>query len=122
MTSNILYVLVFCRINEPSLFTDLQIQFYYVPLSEVSTATEASLNSAPHHHRKSLDSADYLVQPLMESTQLLHGEDVWLGCFVGNMDSWYERNVLLTTHNLLRIIPSVSSVSSVFTSVCLLEV
>lgn len=105
------------RINEPSLFTELKIQFYYVPLSEVSTATEVSLKSAPHHHHKFSDSADHLVQPLVEGMQpLLYGEDVWLGCFVGNMDSWYERNVLLTTHNLLRIIPSVSSTtwSSVF--------
>ena len=74
----------------------------------MSTATEASLNSTSHN-RKSLDSADHLIQPLVDAAhQSLYGEDVWLGCFIGNMDSWYERNVLLATHNLLRIIPSVS--------------
>ena len=97
-----------CRIHEPNLFTGLQIQFFYVPLSEVSTATEASLNGTTHN-RKSSESADHLIQPLIDGAQpSLYGEDVWLGCFLGNMDSWYERNVLLATHNLLRIIPSVS--------------
>ena len=97
-----------CRITEPGLFTGLQIQFFYVPLSEVSTATMATLNNASHH--KTSDSADHLIQPLVDSAQSsLCGADVWLGCFLGNMDSWYERNVLLATHNLLRIIPSVSA-------------
>ena len=102
------------RIHEPSLFTELQIKFFYVPLSEVSTATQATLNSAPHHH-KSSESADHLIQPLVDGAQLsLYGEDVWLGCFLGNMDSWYERNVLLATHNLLRMIPSVSDCVRIF--------
>ena len=103
------YLICFpCRVNEPSLFTELQIKFFYVPLSEVSTATQATLNAT--HHHKSSDSADHLIQPLVDGAQpSLYGEDVWLGCFLGNMDSWYERNVLLATHNLLRIIPSVSN-------------
>ena len=103
-----------CRIHEPNLFTGLQIQFFYVPLSEVSTATEASLNGTTHN-RKSSESADHLIQPLIDGAQpSLYGEDVWLGCFLGNMDSWYERNVLLATHNLLRIIPSVSGTEQLY--------
>lgn len=108
MNNNISVLLLPCRVHEPSLFTGLQVQFYYVPLSQASTATEASLNSASQH-QKPLDSANHLIQPLVDGAQpSWYGEDVWLSCYIGNMDSWYERNVLLATHNILRIIPSVS--------------
>lgn len=101
-----------CRVNEPCLFTGLQLQFYYVPLSEVSTATKTILNATTSSRRKPSDSVDHLIQPLVDGVQpSFYGEDVWLGCFVGNMDSWYERNVLLATHYLTHIIPSVSVLS-----------
>jgi len=81
--------------------------FYYVPMSEVSTATTATLSE-----RRSSESSSDLIQPLVDASQpSLFGEDVWLGSFVSNKDSWYERNVMLATHNLLRIIPSVSCTS-----------
>jgi len=97
------------RTKEPSLFAGVKILFYYVPMSEVSTATTASLSD----RRLSESITDNLIQPLVDASQTaLFGEDVWLGSFVGNKDSWYERNVMLATHNLLRVIPSVSIVFS----------
>ena len=110
LSKNMLFVNEFisCRIKEPSLFAGIKMLFYYVPMSEVSTATVASVSG----RRLSESSADNLIQPLVDASQpALFGEDVWLGCFVSNKDSWYERNVMLATHNLLRIIPSVSCAS-----------
>ena len=109
-----LLFLVSFRIKEPSLFAGMKMLFYYVPISEVSTATTTSLSG----RRSSESSADNLIQSLVDASQpALFGEDVWLGCFVGNKDSWYERNVMLATHNLLRIIPSVSCASMVVAAV-----
>lgn len=97
------YVVMSCRQNEPDLFSNLVVQFYYVPLS-VSTFTRGEDSSSSS---KKKDSA--LPEHMLEHSQnSLVGEDVWLACYLSQFDSWYERNVLLAVHNALRIIPAVS--------------
>ena len=96
------HVVMSCRQNEPDLFSNLVVQFYYVPLS-VSTFTRGEDSSSS----KKKDSA--LPEYMLEHSQnSLVGEDVWLACYLSQFDSWYERNVLLAVHNALRIIPVVS--------------
>lgn len=91
-----------CRQNEPDLFSNLVVQFYYIPLT-VSTFTRGEDSSGSK--RKDSSLPEYMLE---HSQNSLVGEDVWLACYLSQFDSWYERNVLLAVNNTLRIIPAVS--------------
>ena len=48
-----------------------------------------------------------LPEPMLEQLDM-SGNDIHIGRFLAHMDSWYERNVMLTVHHTLRLLPSVS--------------
>ena len=98
------HVVMSCRQNEPDLFSNLVVQFYYVPLS-VSTFTRGEGSSSGKSKKNDSALPEYMLE---HSQNSLVGEDVWLACYLSQFDSWYERNVLLAVHNALRIIPAVS--------------
>ncbi len=50
-----------------------------------------------------------LPEPMFEQVDF-SGNDVHMGRFLAHMDSWYERNLMMAVHHLLRLIPSVSKV------------
>ena len=90
------------RQDEPALFTNLEVRFYYIPLSVTTFVSSAEDRSA-------LKKKDNMPEFLSEASQnSILGEDVWLACYLSQFDSWYERNVLLAVHKALRIIPAVS--------------
>ena len=91
------------RRDEPNLFNGLDVRFYHIPLSRASLIH--GLNSEPAYSAPS--STSDLPEPLFEQINN-SGNDVHIGRFLSHMDSWYERNVMLATHHLLRLVPSVS--------------
>ena len=93
----------YLRCEEPNLLNGLDVRFYHVPLSRASLI-----------HTPNADSSSPGVQPTPDLPEPMSeqidnsGNDVHIGRFLSNMDSWYERNVMLATHHLLRLVPSVS--------------
>lgn len=101
------------QIDEPNLLSGVELQFYHIPLSRASLIhsqfpelAQASLLEAHSQGGTSGGSPD-LPEPMFEQVDM-SGNDVHMGRFLGHMDSWYERNVMMATHHLLRLIPSVS--------------
>ena len=47
-------------------------------------------------------------EPMMEQFNT-SGNDVHIGRFLAHMDSWYERNLMIAAHHLLRLLPAVSA-------------
>ena len=90
------------RMDEPNLFSGLDIRFYHVPLSRASTLYGIDMGgaSSPPEHPD-------LPEPMMEQFNT-SGNDVNIGRFLAHMDSWYERNLMIATHHLLRLLPAVS--------------
>jgi hypothetical protein len=86
------------RHDEPALFSNLEVRFYYIPLS-VTTFTEDS--SALK--KKENCMPEFLAETSQNS---ILGEDIWLACYLSQFDSWYERNVVLAVHKALRVIPA----------------
>ena len=101
------------QIDEPNLLSGVELQFYHIPLSRASLIhsqfpelAQASLVGA-HGQGSTAGGNPDLPEPMFEQVDL-SGNDVHMGRFLGHMDSWYERNVMMATHHLLRLIPSVS--------------
>ena len=94
--------------EEPNLFVGLDVRFYHVPLSVASSADwqfpERNQNSAG-------DTSEVILEQLNNC-----GLDVNIGRYMAHLDSWYERNIALAVHHTLRLLPSVSSFSSLHTS------
>ena len=90
----------YLRIEEANLFAGLEVRFYHVPLSQVSTTYGQLPGIGTHSH------AD-LPEPMLEPVDR-DGSDIHIGRFLGHMDSWYERNVMQTVHHILRLLPPVS--------------
>ncbi len=93
------------RTDEPNLFSGLDIRFYHVPLSKASTVYGidmggASVSSTPRVNPE-------LPEPMMEHLNT-SGNDVHIGRFLAHMDSWYECNLMIAVHHLLRLLPAVS--------------
>ncbi len=93
------------RMDEPNLFSGLDIRFYHVPLSRASTIYGidmggASVSSTPQPNPE-------LPEPMIEQFNT-SGNDVHIGRFLAHMDSWYERNLMIAVHHLLRLLPAVS--------------
>ena len=95
------------RCEEPNLLNGLDVRFYYVPLSRASLIHSLNSNSAPPTSSSPSATPPDLPEPLFEQIDN-SGNDVHIGRFLSNMDSWYERNVMIATHHLLRLVPSVS--------------
>ena len=96
------------RMEEPNLFSGLELRFYYVPLSRASTLYGiemggASFGSTPPKNPE-------LPEPMMEHIDT-SGNDVHIGRFLAHMDSWYERNLMIAVHHLLRLLPFVSYIA-----------
>ena len=92
------------RCEEPNLLNGLDVRFYHIPLSRASIIH--SLNSEPS--AASSTTPPDLPEPLLDQIDN-SGNDVHVGRFLSHMDSWYERNVMIATHHILRLVPSVSS-------------
>ena len=87
--------------SDPSIFSGLEVLFYYIPLSHTSTAY-GHMSDVPQVGAGSGD----LPEPF-NTTADLTGNTIHIARFLSYMDSWYERNVMLAVHNTLRIIPTV---------------
>ena len=101
----------YLRCEEPNLLNGLDVRFYYVPLSRASLIHSLNSDSAvPNVSSSSSPSAtpSDLPEPLFEQIDT-SGNDVHIGRFLSHMDSWYERNVMIATHHLLRLVPCVST-------------
>lgn len=101
------------QMDEPNLLSGLELQFYYIPLSRASLIH----SQFPELARASLGAGmpggggggafSDLPEPMFEQVDM-SGNDVHIGRFLAHMDSWYERNVMMSVHHLLRLIPCVS--------------
>ena len=104
----------YLRCEEPNLLTGFDVRFYYVPLSRASLIH--SLNPEPLYPAPSSATPTDLPEPLFDQVDN-SGNDVHIGRFLSHMDSWYERNVMLATHHILRLVPSVSCRLVIFTTI-----
>lgn len=118
------------QVEEPNLVSSLDLRFYYVPLSRASLLysqhPELALRSSLPSQMSmssggggvggggsssalplSSGASFELPEPMFEQIDL-SGNDVHIGRFLGHMDSWYERNLMMAVHHLLRLLPSVS--------------
>lgn len=92
----------YLRVKEPTLFLNLNFDFYYVPLSRASSGWAGSHSATP-------GAVLYEPpQPALEEGREELGNDIQVGRYLGHMDSWYEMNVMLAIHNTLGLIPDVS--------------
>ncbi len=96
----------YLKCEEANLLGGLEVRFYHVPLSRASSSHELF----PENSAGSQGNP-YLPEPLSEVFNR-GGNDVHIGRFLAHMDSWYERNVMQTIHNLLRLLPPVGQVMS----------
>ena len=86
--------------EEPNLFLGLDVRFYHVPLS---TASSADWQIPERNQNATGDMADSILEQPNTC-----GLDVNIGRYMSHLDSWYERNITLTVHHTLRLLPSVS--------------
>ena len=91
------------QLEEPNLLSGLEVRFYHIPLSRASMAHW----QLPELSLASQQAGADLPEPMAEQVDT-SGNDVHIGRFLAHMDSWYERNVMLTVHHTLRLLPSVS--------------
>ena len=102
----------YLRCEEPNLLNGLDVRFYYVPLSRASLIhslnSDSSTPTFPSSSSSPSATPSDLPEPLFEQINT-SGNDVHIGRFLAHMDSWYERNVMIATHHLLRLVPCVSA-------------
>ena len=89
------------RIKEPNLFSSLDLEFLYIPLSK------AIIGGSEHSHSSQSASID-LPEPTLEIGKEENGQDVMIGQYLSHTDTWYEQNVMLAVHNSLRLLLNVS--------------
>lgn len=100
LVSSVAHAYCHLLLTEPSLFSGLEILFYYIPLCQASTIY-GHTGEIPQMGT----NAD-LPEPFCATTDLT-GNTIHIARFLSYLDSWYERNVMLAVHNTLRIIPTV---------------
>ena len=103
----------YLQCEEPNLLSGLEVRFYHVPLSRASCA----YNQLPELGSSGAQLNPDLPEPTLEQVDA-SGNDVYLGRFLAHMDSWYDRNVMMAIHNLLRLIPHVSLLNYVMMTSC----
>ena len=105
----------YLQVEEPNLLSGMELRFYHVPLSRASVIHSRYPDLAYATNLMG-NSGSYLLgelpEPMFEQIDF-SGNDVHLGRFLSHMDSWYERNLMMAVHHLLRLIPSVSGVGGV---------
>lgn len=107
------------QVEEPNLLNGIELRFYHVPLSRASLLH----TNFPELSRSMIANQTHggggggggvgcseLPEPMFEQVDF-SGNDVHIGRFLAHMDSWYERNLMMAVHHLLRLLPSVSDVS-----------
>ena len=93
------------RTKEPNLFNNLDIEFFYIPLSKAVIGGSGDQGgSSSWSSSGSLD----LPEPACEQGGDENGQDVMIGHYMSHVDSWYEQNVMLAVHNSLRLLMNVS--------------
>ena len=107
----------YLQVEEPNLLSGIELKFYHVPLSrasllhahfpELSPSTNVSTNVM--HGGGGGGYSSELPEPMFEQLDC-SGNDVHIGRFLAHMDSWYERNLMMAVHHLLRLLPSVSDI------------
>ena len=114
----------YLQMEEPNLLNGLELRFYHVPLSRASLIhtqfpelAQANLigsymqgGSMGGGSGTGAGGPSDLPEPMFEQVDF-SGNDVHLGRYLAHMDSWYERNLMMAVHHLLRLIPSVSKCS-----------
>ena len=88
------------RIKEPNLFSGLDIEFLYVPLSK---AVIGSGDQSPPTVGGVMD----LPESGCDMGGDESGRDILIGQYLSHVDSWYEQNVMLAVHNSLRLLMNV---------------
>lgn len=102
MISNTAKAFTYLRTKEPNLFWNLETHFHYIPLSQASSSY-SGVNGA-----LSGPSALDPPEPVNEKKCYELGGDVLIGRYISHMDSWFEKNVMLSVYNVLRLLPNVS--------------
>ena len=103
LVSHMAKAYAYLQLEEPNLLSGMEVRFYYIPLSRASVA---------HWQLHEFSTASQMTngdlpEPMLEQLDM-SGNDIHIGRFLAHMDSWYERNVMLTVHHTLRLLPSVS--------------
>ena len=96
------------QMEEPNLLSGIELKFYHIPLSRASQLHKQypRLTQGSWTGNQTQGIGD-LPEPMFEQVDW-SGNDIHLGRFLGHLDSWYERNVMMAIHHLLRLLPSVS--------------
>ena len=98
-----LIVKTFLHVQADHKLSDVDIMFYYVPLSNADTVNEGEAQL----FTGSFDITE-LQDPLTKyfyENQPSRSGDIWLGRLLGHLDSWYENFVTLPIHCALQICP-----------------
>ena len=99
------------QVDEPNLFSGLELEFYHVPLSRASPIhaqfPEMARANVTSNRTQGSGTCLDLPEPMFEQMDF-SGNDVHIGRFLAHKDSWYERNLMTAVHHLLRLLPSVS--------------
>ena len=103
LVSHMARAYAYLQSEEPNLFGGLDLRFFHVPISRASSSYYQDPSSFAQQ------SYSDLQEPMLEQVNG-SGNDVHIGRFLAHMDSWYERNVMLTVHSTLRLLPTVSFV------------
>lgn len=106
MLSNAAKAFTQLRSKEPNLFWGLDIEFHYLPLSQASSGLSGGVLSSSTSLGSSTGLID-LPEPANENKSPELGGDVLIGRYLSHMDSWYEQNVMLAIHNVMRLLPNV---------------
>ena len=109
IVSNTAKAFTHLRSQEPNLFWNLDIQFFHVPLSKASSGWATLQNGTKGLASQNGD----LPEAVSDQQNDCEGGDVLIARYLAHMDSWYEKNVMLAMHNILRVLPSVSWVQVV---------
>ena len=98
-----LIVKTFLLVQAGQQMSDIDVVFYYVPLSNADTVNEGEAQV----FTGSFDITE-LQDPLTKyfyENQPSRGGDIWLGRLLGHLDSWYENFVTLPVQCALQICP-----------------
>lgn len=112
LVSHVAKAYAYFKCEEANLLGGLEVRFYHIPLSQASSA----YGHLPEAQTGSHSITD-LPEPMFESIDR-SGNDVHIGRFLAHMDSWYEKNVVHTVHNILRLLPPVSQLTNCSTLLC----
>ncbi len=98
------------QIEEPNLLSGMELRFYHIPLSRASllhSQFPELAQATSMINQAQVQGNLELPEPMFEQVNL-SGNDVHIGRYLSHLDSWYERNLMMAIHHLLRLLPSVS--------------